>query len=219
MDSSKKKKITIISAIAGAIILIAAGAIVFILNRPVKVPDPQSGKAARDFLASDKFRKLTPQQQSNFVRRMRPARRPTPAEMQQMRKEMQAMSPEKRRAMRDNMRRVFMREQEERLDKFFKMSKAEQLAELDRRIAEQDKRRAQRQNQRRNNNNTQNAAANANNNPPAQTAANNQNNNQRRRRPTAQMRREFESAISPAARAKYQQYRQMERLRRQGKLK
>lgn len=234
MTPDQKKKLSITLYITGAVILIAGGITAYILLRPVPPPDPQDASAARKFVASDAFRKLPPKEQSNYVRRMRPARRPTQAEMQKMRQDMQKMPPEQRRAMMENMRRVFMREQEERLDKFFKMSKAEQIAELDRRIAEQDKRRAQRQNQRRQNNqqrqnnrqttqqNNQNqtAAPDAANNNRQPAANNNQNSNQnRRQRPSGQMRREFESAISPAARAKFQQYRQMERLRRQNKLK
>lgn len=227
MDSDKKKKIIKIASISAGSIAVAAGAVyAYIELRPVKVPDPaKDPAAARALLASDKFNKLTPKQQDDFVRSF-PRRRPSRADMDSLR----AMTPEQRRTMGANMRKVFMRQQEKRLDDFFKLSKQEQLAELDRRIAEQDKRRAEFQRRRaerqRNQTNRtqvqqprQQNAQNAQNTQRTQNNQNNQNNNNQRRRPSAQMRREFESNMPPSLRSKMQQYRQMERLRREKKLK
>jgi hypothetical protein len=235
MDTEKEKKLIIgISASAGAFLIIAGTITAYILSRPVKIPDAQKDPdGARKLLSSKDFQKLTPQQQNDFVRSMRPRRRPTREEMEKNRKAMENMSPEERRIMQANMRKVFMRQEEERLNKFFKMSKAEQLAELDRRIAERDRMRERmRQNRQRNanprQNNIQRAGNNSNNtsaqqpqngSPNNSQQTNNEQNNNRRRRPSAQMRREFEASISPATRAKMQQYWQMERLRREGKLK
>ena len=238
MDQDKKEKIIVASSVtAGALIIIAGGIYAYIATRPVKIPDPQKDpKAARALLSSKDFSKLSKEQQAKFIRDMRPRQRPTREQMEQGRKEMQSMSEEQRRMMMQNMRKVQAREMEERLDKFFKMSKKEQLAELDRRIAESNKRRAdfQRRRQQRSNNqrsaNQQPGAQNRQQPPPAAAGAapaprNNNNNNgqaqnnNNRRGPSAQMRREFEASMSPAARAKMQQYRQMERLRREGKLK
>ena len=129
------------------------------------------------------------------------------------RKDFEKMSPDERRTMMQNMQKVRMRAEEERLDKFFKMSKQEQIAELDRRIAEQDKRREEFRKRRAQRQQTQQ-------NQQGQNQNNNNNQNRPpRQRPNAQMRRDFEASMSPAARAKMQQYRQMERMRREGKLK
>ena len=231
-DTDKKKKIIIISAISlGSLAIIAGAVFAWLALRPVKVPDPQKDPdAARKLLASKDFNKLTPKQQNDFVRSFRPTRRPSRAEMESARKAMQSMSPEQRRTMMENTRKVFMRQQEERLDRFFKLSKKEQIAELDRRIAEQDKRRAEFQrrraqrsrNQNQSDNNNQQSQVKKDQQPNQQNPQNAQsqnNNNNHRRRPSAQMRREFESNMSPSLHSKMQQYRQMERLRRQKKLK
>ncbi len=223
MDSDKKKKIIVaVSIISGIVIVIAGGICAYLALRPVKVPDPQKDpQAARKFISSKHFQTLTPQQQNNFVRNMRPAQRPIRAQMDAARKDFEKMTPDERRTMMQNMRKVHMRAEQERLDKFFKMSKKEQLAELDRRIAEQDKRREEfrkRRAQQRQNQQAQKAPQQGQT-PQTQTSNNNTNNQNSRRRPSAQMRREFEASMSPAARAKFQQYRQMEHMRREGKLK
>lgn len=224
MDHDKKKKIITISASCFGILLIAAAAVfTYIKTRPVKLPDPKAKpEEARNLLASKDFQKLTPQQQDDYVRKMRPTRRPTAEERKKMREDWQKMTDEQKKTMRENMGRVHMRRMEKDLDNFFKMSKAEQIAELDRRIEAQNKMRermrARRQNRQRNQpaaNQQQNQQNQQRNNANQQ---NSQNNN-RRRRPSAQDRREWESNMPPATRAKFQQYHQMMRLRRQGKLK
>ena len=229
MEQDKKKKLIIaISSASAAIIVIAGGIWFYIANRPIEIPDPQQDPAAaHKLLSSEDFNKLTPEQQVHFVRKMRPTHRPTPQEMTQMRKIMQEMSPEQRRTMMENMRKVHMREMDRQFDEFFKLPKVEQLKELDRRIAEQDKRRNEMQKRRAERDRQraakqQNSSASVSNNAPdapnpANAESNNTNN--RPRRPNSQMRREFESNIPASTRAKMQQYRQMERLRRQGKLK
>ena len=118
--SSKTNKIYTI--IVGAAVVIAGGIYAYIAFGPVKVPDPQKDpKAARNFIASKNFSKLSPQEQRDFLRNMRPRQRPTRQQMEQMRKDMQSMTAEQRSNMMQNMRKVRMREMEERLDKFFKM--------------------------------------------------------------------------------------------------
>ena len=217
---NKKKKLII--SITSAIIVIAGAICVYIANRPLKVPDPRKDPAAaRKFLGSDDFDKLTPQQQTELVHSMRPDRRPTPQEMAQLRKEMESMTPEQRRKMMENMRKVRMREMDQQFDEFFRLPKAEQLKELDRRIAEQDKRRAEMAKRRAAREQSQNSSrSNTSNQNNQQTTPPDANGNpDRPRRPNAQMRREFEADIPATTRAKMQQYRQMERLRREGKLK
>lgn len=105
----------------------------------IRKPRPKSDKPEdiAKFVASDGFKKLSDDEQKEYMRRMRP---PRGANREDMRKRMNSLSEAERRAMFKNMHGLRERERIAELKKYFALSKAEREKYLDARIAEEDRR-------------------------------------------------------------------------------
>lgn len=105
----------------------------------IRKPRPKSDKPEdiAKFVASDGFKKLSDDEQKEYMRRMRP---PRGANREDMRKRMNSLSEAERRAMFKNMHELRERERIAELKKYFALSKAEREKYLDARIAEEDRR-------------------------------------------------------------------------------
>lgn len=105
----------------------------------IRKPRPKSDKPEdiAKFVASDGFKKLSDDEQKEYMRRMRP---PRGANREDMRKRMNFLSEAERRAMFKNMHELRERERIAELKKYFALSKAEREKYLDARIAEEDRR-------------------------------------------------------------------------------
>ena len=105
----------------------------------IRKPRPKSDKPEdiAKFVASDGFKKLSDDEQKEYMRRMRP---PRDANREDMRKRMNSLSEAERRAMFKNMHELRERERIAELKKYFALSKAEREKYLDARIAEEDRR-------------------------------------------------------------------------------
>ncbi len=102
-------------------------------------PSPKSDKPEdiAKFVASDGFKKLSDDEQKEYMRRMRP---PRGANREDMRKRMNSLSEAERRAMFKNMHELRERERIAELKKYFALSKAEREKYLDARIAQEHRR-------------------------------------------------------------------------------
>ncbi len=105
----------------------------------IRKPRPKSDKPEdiAKFVASDGFKKLSDDEQKEYMRRMRP---PRGANREDMRKRMNSLSEAERRAMFKNMHELRERERIAELKKYFALSKVEREKYLDARIAEEDRR-------------------------------------------------------------------------------
>ncbi len=105
----------------------------------IRKPRPKSDKPEdiAKFVASDGFKKLSDDEQKEYMRRMRPLRG---ANREDMRKRMNSLSEAERRAIFKNMHELRERERIAELKKYFALSKAEREKYLDARIAEEDRR-------------------------------------------------------------------------------
>ena len=103
----------------------------------IRKPRPKSDKPEdiAKFVVSDGFKKLSDDEQKEYMRRMRP---PRGANREDMRKRMNSLSEAERRAMFKNMHELRERERIAELKKYFALSKAEREKYLDARIAEED---------------------------------------------------------------------------------
>ncbi len=195
---NKTKKIIWASVVVLAII--SAGSAAIYILKANAVPPPGNTDEAAKFIASKKFRSLPLEKRQEYLRKSG----------RQSFRSMRNMDEKTRRNFRSNMRSMRMAEMNQRLDRFFKMSEAEQNAQLDKDIAEMQKRMEEfarrRQQQQQQRNGAQPGGGNNADNPPPPPGE-----GVRRQGPSAQMRRERDAAMNPATRAKMQVY--MEKLR------
>lgn len=192
---SKKKVIAIAT---GALIVLGGAVVATIALWPVKPPDPKDSlDNAVKFVASDGFKKMPKNEQFAYMESMGDDRRAVFEASRNL--------PEADRdKFRENMGRAFMAQRSKELADFFKKSKEEQNAELDRDIArmkEWEKARAARN-------------ASGNNQPgPGGPGGPGGGNRPPRTPPTAQQMRERDAASNPASRAMMQVKRAMQQQR------
>lgn len=189
---SKKKVIAIAT---GALIVLGGAVVAAIALWPVKPPDPKDSlDNAVKFVASDGFKKMPKNEQFAYMESMGDDRRAVFEASRNL--------PEADRdKFRENMGRAFMAQRSKELADFFKKSKEEQNAELDRDIArmkEWEKARAARN--ASGNNQPGPGGPGGGNRPP-------------RTPPTAQQMRERDAASNPASRAMMQVKRAMQQQR------
>ncbi len=198
---TSKRKIVAISA--GALVLVGGVIAATIAFWPVKPPDPKTSMDdAVKFVASDNFKKMPAKSQFAYMESFGDDRRAVFEASRQL--------PEAdRNKFRENMGRVFMARQTRELSEFFKKSKEEQNAELDRDIArmkEWEKARAAR-------------AASGNNQPPGGGPGGGGpgggGNRPPRTPPSGQQMRERDAASNPGSRAMMQVKRAMMQKRAQ----
>ena len=105
----------------------------------IRKPRPKSDKPEdiAKFVASDGFKKLSDDEQKEYMRRMRP---PRGANREDMRKRMNSLSEAERRAMFKNMHELRERERIAELKKYFALSKAEREKYRDAKNGEQPQR-------------------------------------------------------------------------------
>ncbi|MGE4565621.1 MAG: hypothetical protein AB7F32_12170 [Victivallaceae bacterium] len=188
MSKSKRK---IIAIVAGALVVLGGALAAAIALWPVKPPDPkESLDNAVKFVASDNFKKMPKNEQFAYMESMGEDRRAVFEASRNL--------PEADRdKFRENMGRAFMAQRTKELAEFFKKSKEEQNAELDRDIArmkEWEKARAARNTS--GNNQPGPGGPGGGNRPP-------------RTPPSAQQMRERDAASNPASRAMMQVKRAM----------
>ena len=101
----------------------------------IRKPRPKSDKPEdiAKFVASDGFKKLSDDEQKEYMRRMRP---PRGANREDMRKRMNSLSEAERRAMFKNMHELRERERIAELKKYFALSKAEREKYLEKNMAQ-----------------------------------------------------------------------------------
>ncbi len=159
-----------------------------------KKPKSDSPEDIRKFMATKQFGKLPAAQRENYIQKMRSNSRELSRE--ERRKQMQNMTEAQRRQMFDNMRKAFEAKREKEMMAYFKMSKAEKDAWLDKEIADMDKRMAEMRQRRQQERQKQGEQK--------------QNQNQQRPRPSEEQRNAMmKSRIetqSPESRALRQQY-------------
>ncbi len=113
--------------------LVLAGAL-YLWLKPGEAPDQKvisemSREAKTRYLASDDFGKLDDNKKSQVVKELGKG-----ANRREMFRSAQNLSDEDRRKMRDNMKPVMKKMMQEHLDRFFKMTKEERAAEIDKMI-------------------------------------------------------------------------------------
>jgi len=105
---------------------------------PAHAPDPAklTNEEAVKFVASKKFYDLPVAEKESYLDKMRSKSGSNPRQLFSVK-----LSDQERRTMMQNMRPIMEKKRKEEMKKFFALSKAEQIAELDRRIAEMEARR------------------------------------------------------------------------------
>lgn len=186
--AERKSRRQLVAMIGGGILLTAGIVVAVIACWPVKPPDPKAApQEALKFVASDQFKRLPVSSQLSYMESFGDNRR---AFFEQSRK----LSEPERQALRENMGRVFQARMTRDLRKFFQLSKEEQMAQLDKEIAERQAREKEWAARR---------AASGNNGRPGG------GNRPPRTPPSAQQQRERDAAMNPSVRAQMQVKRAM----------